>query len=95
MVADELPDYLYDRSTGHFASLMTLITRGCLRAMRSDVAHQPWVSWGVLADRRRLGHPRQVTNWACGQIPIRLPPLPGDALDSWIGARPTVPGQPL
>jgi hypothetical protein len=35
MVADELSDYLYSRSTGHFASLMTLITRGCLRAIRS------------------------------------------------------------
>lgn len=35
MIADELPDYLYARSTGHFASLMTLITRGCLRAMRT------------------------------------------------------------
>jgi hypothetical protein len=35
MVADELSDYLYARSTGHFASLMTLITRGCLRAIRS------------------------------------------------------------
>lgn len=35
MVADELSDYLYARSTGHFASLMTLIARGCLRAVRS------------------------------------------------------------
>jgi hypothetical protein len=35
MLADELSDYLYTRSTGHFASLMTLIARGCLRAIRS------------------------------------------------------------
>jgi hypothetical protein len=35
MLADELSDYLYARSTGHFASLMTLIARGCLRAIRS------------------------------------------------------------
>jgi hypothetical protein len=35
MLADDLSDYLYTRSTGHFASLMTLITRGCLRAMRT------------------------------------------------------------
>ena len=34
MLADELSDYLYTRSTGHFASLMTLIARGCLRAIR-------------------------------------------------------------
>jgi len=35
MLADELADYLYARSTGHFASLMTLITRGCRRAIRT------------------------------------------------------------
>ena len=33
MLADELSDYLYIRSTGHFASLMTLIARGCRRAV--------------------------------------------------------------
>lgn len=33
MLADELSDYLYVRSTGHFASLMTLIARGCRRAV--------------------------------------------------------------
>lgn len=35
MLARDLADYLYSRSTGHFASLMTLINRGCLRAIRS------------------------------------------------------------
>lgn len=35
MVADDLSDYLYARSTGHFASLMTLICRGCHRAIRT------------------------------------------------------------
>lgn len=35
MLADDLSDYLYARSTGHFASLMALINRGCLRAIRS------------------------------------------------------------
>jgi hypothetical protein len=35
MLADDLSDYLYARCTGHFASLMTLISRGCLRAVRS------------------------------------------------------------
>lgn len=35
MVADELSDYLYARSSGHIGSLMTLITRGCYRAVRS------------------------------------------------------------
>ena len=33
MLAEELSDYLYVRSTGHFASLMTLIARGCRRAV--------------------------------------------------------------
>lgn len=35
MLADDLSDYLYARSTGHFASLMTLIARGCRRAVRT------------------------------------------------------------
>ncbi|MFF2505939.1 ATP-binding protein [Streptomyces sp. NPDC058067] len=35
MLARDLSDYLYARSTGHFASLMSLINRGCLRAIRS------------------------------------------------------------
>ena len=35
MLADDLPDYLFARSTGHFASLMALISRGCLRAIRT------------------------------------------------------------
>ncbi|MEU7177140.1 MULTISPECIES: ATP-binding protein [Streptomyces] len=35
MLARNLSDYLYARSTGHFASLMALINRGCLRAIRS------------------------------------------------------------
>ncbi|QKT13751.1 AAA family ATPase [Rhodococcus sp. W8901] len=34
MIADELSDYLFARSTGHIGSLMTLINRGCYRAMR-------------------------------------------------------------
>jgi hypothetical protein len=35
MVADDLAGYLYVRSTGHFASLMTLLTRGCRRAIKT------------------------------------------------------------
>ncbi|MGW4377483.1 hypothetical protein ACWEJ7_27940 [Streptomyces albidoflavus] len=35
MLADDLSDYLYARSTGHFASLMTLISRGCRRAVEN------------------------------------------------------------
>jgi hypothetical protein len=35
MIADDLCDYLYARSTGHIGSLMTLINRGCQCAVRS------------------------------------------------------------
>jgi len=35
MLADDLADYLYARSSGHFGSLMTLIGRGCRRAIKS------------------------------------------------------------
>jgi hypothetical protein len=34
MAADDLAGYLFARSSGHFASLMTLIARGCRRAVR-------------------------------------------------------------
>ncbi|MFC1408801.1 TniQ family protein [Streptacidiphilus sp. N1-12] len=37
MLADDLSDYLYARSTGHFASLMALVNRGSLRAIRKGV----------------------------------------------------------
>jgi hypothetical protein len=37
MLADELSDYLFVRSTGHIGSLMTLIKRGCQRAVRTGV----------------------------------------------------------
>jgi sarcosine oxidase delta subunit len=35
MLADELSDYLYIRSTGHIGSLMELIRRGCAKAIRT------------------------------------------------------------
>jgi hypothetical protein len=35
MLADELSDYLYIRSSGHIGSLMELIRRGCTRAIRT------------------------------------------------------------
>ncbi len=35
MIAKDLADYLYARSTGHFASLMSLIARGCHRAVKT------------------------------------------------------------
>ncbi|MER5890014.1 AAA family ATPase [Streptomyces sp. NPDC001941] len=35
ILADDLSDYLFARSTGHIGSLMTLINRGCQRAVRT------------------------------------------------------------
>jgi AAA domain len=35
MIASDLAEYLFARSTGHFASLMSLISRGCYRAVRT------------------------------------------------------------
>ncbi len=35
MLADDLSEYLFARSSGHIGSLMTLINRGCLRAVRT------------------------------------------------------------
>jgi hypothetical protein len=35
MMADELSDYLFIRSTGHIGSLMELIRRGCAKAIRT------------------------------------------------------------
>jgi hypothetical protein len=39
MLADDLSDYLFARSTGHIGSLMTLIIRGCHRAVRTGREH--------------------------------------------------------
>lgn len=35
MIARDLSEYLFTRSTGHFASLMSLISRGCYRAVKT------------------------------------------------------------
>lgn len=35
MIAADLAEYLFTRSSGHFASLMSLISRGCYRAVRT------------------------------------------------------------
>jgi hypothetical protein len=59
IIADDLSDYLYARSTGHFASLMVLINRGCLRAIRTgaerlDVALMQSVKNDAAAEADRL-----------------------------------------
>ena len=35
MIARDLAEYLFTRSSGHFASLMSLVSRGCYRAIRT------------------------------------------------------------
>jgi hypothetical protein len=35
VVADDLSGYLFARSSGHFASLMSLVSRGCYRAVKT------------------------------------------------------------
>jgi hypothetical protein len=39
MLADDLSDYLFARSTGHIGSLMTLLVRGCHRAVRTGAEY--------------------------------------------------------
>ncbi len=39
MVANDLAEYLYARSTGHFASLMCIIARGCQRAIKTGAEY--------------------------------------------------------
>ncbi|MET8076200.1 AAA family ATPase [Streptomyces canus] len=59
MLADDLADDLYARSSGHFASLMALINRGCYRAIRSgheqlDVELMKKVKNDAAAEEARL-----------------------------------------
>ena len=110
MVADDLADYLFARSTGHFASLMTLTARGCRRAVRTgtekltrDLLDQVRNDAAAEAARRELltafdagklsappccwgQSPGSKLRPFMAAIPVRLPPLPGEALDSWLEA---------
>ncbi|GAA1387892.1 MULTISPECIES: ATP-binding protein [Catellatospora] len=61
MIADDLSDYLFARSSGHIGSLMTLINRGCQRAIRSsaerldvDLLDQIKIDAGAEKARREL-----------------------------------------
>ncbi|GAA0972163.1 AAA family ATPase [Acrocarpospora macrocephala] len=59
MIADELSDYLFARSTGHIGSLMTLINRGCQRAVRTgterlDVSLLDQVKIDAASEKGRL-----------------------------------------
>jgi len=39
MLADDLSDYLYARSSGRIGSVMTLVARGCQRGIRTGSEH--------------------------------------------------------
>jgi hypothetical protein len=79
MIASDLPEYLFARSSGHFASLMSLISRGCYRAVRTGAESLTT----ALLDAVRID---QAAEDARGQlraaIETRVPP-----------ARPQPPGQ--
>jgi hypothetical protein len=65
MLAKDLPDYLFARSTGHFASLMSLINRGCYRAIKTgqealtrDLLEQVRIDQAAEHARHRAGAAR-------------------------------------
>ena len=109
MLADELSDYLFARSTGHIGSLMTLINRGCQRAVRTGVERldrelMDKVKNDIAAEKARKElelalEARKITTkigkatqgsqdvmTPARTFPIRLAPLPGEALDSLAGS---------
>jgi AAA domain len=76
MLADELADYLFARSTGHIGSLMTLVNRGCQRAARTgterlsrDLLDRVKNDAAAEAARRELE-----TALAAGRITTRITP---------------------
>jgi hypothetical protein len=76
MLAEDLSDYLYARSTGHIGSLMTLINRGCQRAIRTGTErlNQPLldqvrVDAAAEKGRSELHHALEV-----GRLTTKTPP---------------------
>src|SRR5713226_3189183 len=89
MFADELSDYLFARSTGHIGSLMTLINRGCQRAVRTgaerlDQELMDRVKNDAAAEKgRRELELANMARWAhLHQIPLR--PRGGASHDSFL-----------
>jgi hypothetical protein len=64
MIAGDLTEYLFARSSGHFASLMSLISRGCYRAVRTGAESLT----AGLPDEVRID---QAAEDARGQLPGR------------------------
>ena len=92
------PSYLYERTGGHIGSLMTLITRGCYRAIARE---QERISRDLLdsirideaAEKARtrprlLGaaKTRRGESMTVRTLPMRLEIAEGEAADSWIEA---------
>jgi hypothetical protein len=77
MLADELSDYLFARSTGHIGSLMTLVSRGCQRAIRTgaerlDTGLLDQVKNDAAAESARV---RLEASLAAGRLTSRPPPV--------------------
>lgn len=76
MLADHLADYLFARSTGHIGSLMTLVSRGCQRAIRTgaerlDTGLLDQVKNDAAAEAARV---RLEASLAAGRLTSRPPP---------------------
>ncbi|MEV6699675.1 ATP-binding protein [Streptomyces sp. NPDC051453] len=81
MVADDLSNYLFTRSTGHIGSLMTLINRGCQRAVRTGAERLNEELLSAVKNDAASEEARRELELAfeTGQLTSRLKPLPGTA----------------
>lgn len=86
MLADELSDYLYYRSSGHIGSLMTLINRGCQRAARTgaeriDRRLLDHVKLDAAAERARKATELKFKHGSMTTKPTGPPPRPSPVVD--------------
>lgn len=84
MIAGDLPEYLFARSTGHFTSLMSMISRGCYRTVKTGSESltaglldqvridQAACLWG----QRRCRSCRLVARDRVGRAPRSFPAVP-------------------
>ena len=106
-----LADYLFERTSGHIGSFITLITRGCVTAIRSgqedltaalldrvridEASEQARRQLAAAFAAGRLSAAPAPARQAAGRrlvsapartLPLRVPIVPGEALDSWLEA---------
>lgn len=76
MLADDLSDYLYIRSSGHIGSLMTLINRGCQRAARlnTEVLDQKLLDHVKLDAAAEKARKALAEKFACGTMTTKPRP---------------------